>query len=85
MFKHDIFIYPDGTLHTIYRDDLDLGEIGAVHIERASHVEFNNETQAWEVTTANGRKLPVSFKRREDALLYEIEYVRACLARGEDP
>lgn len=81
MSDHDLYIYPDGTIHTIYRDDLGLDEIGKLTVTRASHVEFDNAAQEWVITLPDGTLFARGFKRREDALMIEAAYVKGRLAR----
>lgn len=48
---------PDGTGHGLYTEAIDLNRIGRLHIERASHVEFDDATQQWQVIDTRGRRL----------------------------
>ena len=48
----------DGTAHCLWTDAIALHELGHLEITRASHIEFNNFTQRWEV---KGRKGKVRF------------------------
>jgi hypothetical protein len=71
-----ILIGPDGTFKHIYNEallPLDKA-LGEVNIQRASHVEFNNDTQRWEVEV-DGEKLPMTFPKRQDALDYEVVWL----------
>jgi hypothetical protein len=40
---------PDGTAQCLWTEALPLHELGRLEITRASHIEFNNSTQHWEV------------------------------------
>jgi hypothetical protein len=41
----------------LYSELIDLQSIGSLEIRRASHVEFNNITQQWEVKNLRGKVL----------------------------
>jgi hypothetical protein len=41
----------------LYTELIDLHQIGALEITRASNIEFNNETQEWEVKALSGQVL----------------------------
>jgi hypothetical protein len=45
----------DGTAHCLWTDAVPLHELGRLEITRASHIEFNNSTQHWEVSDRKGR------------------------------
>lgn len=56
-------------------DAVDLREFGAVEMTRASHVEFDNQKQAWYVQSAKTLIiLKDDFKTRADALTWEKNY-----------
>ena len=55
---------PDGTGHGLYTEAIDLNRIGRLHIERASHVEFDDATQQWQVIDTRGRRLHQDVSRR---------------------
>lgn len=48
---------PDGLGRCLYSELIDLKQIGPLQINRASHIEFNNEKQRWEVQNLKGRVL----------------------------
>lgn len=39
----------DGSLETLWTDDLPLAQFGALTVSRASTIEFNDSAQQWEV------------------------------------
>lgn len=45
-------ITPDGRIRGLWTDDVQLGELGFVRVQRASHVEFDNRLQCWTVRSA---------------------------------
>ena len=55
---------PDGTGRGLYTEAIDLNRIGRLHIERASHVEFDDATQQWQVIDTRGRRLHQDVSRR---------------------
>jgi len=71
-------ISPDGRIRGLWDDNVPLGELGAVRVERASHVEFDNGLQSWTVrpTAQSGtRRCPVVHhsRSRRSALAWEHE------------
>ncbi|MHA3771621.1 hypothetical protein ACXR0O_08800 [Verrucomicrobiota bacterium sgz303538] len=44
----------NGTGHGLYTEVIDLSAIGPLSIERATAMEFNEQTQQWEVSSTNG-------------------------------
>ncbi|MAT15621.1 MAG: hypothetical protein CMJ46_10170 [Planctomyces sp.] len=64
-------VHPDGTIHSLYQDELDLTPLGAVCIRRGSRVEPTPDAR-WEADLApvNGPKLG-PFDHRTEALAAE--------------
>jgi hypothetical protein len=56
-----------GNGRCLYTEQLDLNTIGKLEIRRASEIEFNNQTQEWEV------------RRPENQLLYSHASRAMCL------
>lgn len=68
---------PSGDLKAIYDDALNLSEIGAYTVRRASDVEPDAEGQWWaDLTKSDGPKLG-PFPRRGDAIRAEIEWLES--------
>ena len=55
---------PAGQGRCLYSEAIDLASIGRLEIRRASAIEFNNETQRWEVKDRQGRVRFFSISRR---------------------
>lgn len=68
-----IHFQPDGTGAGLYTEVIDLKEIGALDVSRASNVEFNPDTQQWEVFDYTGTKV-FTDPSRETCLRREREY-----------
>ncbi len=45
-------ITPDGRIRGLWDDDVSLCELGAVRVQRASRIEFDNRLQRWTVRPA---------------------------------
>ena len=45
----NISFNPDGTAQCLWTEALPLQELGRLEVTRASNLEFNNQTQHWEV------------------------------------
>lgn len=56
----------------LYTELIDLHTLGALEISRASNIEFNNETQMWEVKDLKGA---VQFSSKLRALCLKWEYL----------
>jgi len=67
----EITITASGDVACLAPDDLDLREVGTLHVRRASHVEFDDARQAWVVTLPCGRELG-EFATRGAALAHEV-------------
>ncbi|MCA9042445.1 MAG: hypothetical protein KDA65_18975 [Planctomycetaceae bacterium] len=68
-------VQPDGTIHTLYQDDLDLSLLGSLDIKRGSHVEPNSKSE-WEADLApvNGPRLG-PYPNRSEALAAEQNWL----------
>jgi len=63
-----------GNISTLYTDEIDLYAIGQVHnVRRASHLEFNEANQEWEVMNAVTGKIVHRDKNRTRAINWEIK------------
>jgi hypothetical protein len=51
----NISFQQDGTAQCLWTEDLPLHELGRLQITRASHIEFNNATQHWELKDQKGK------------------------------
>ena len=45
-------ITPDGSIRGLWTDDVQLRDLGALKVRRASHVEFDDRQQCWIVREA---------------------------------
>ncbi|MDP3767105.1 MAG: hypothetical protein Q8S13_03745 [Dehalococcoidia bacterium] len=81
----DLFIRPDGSIETIYSDDLQLAlaETGTHNVKRASHVE-PADGGGWTADMSPIRGGPVlgPFPTRADALAAEVDWLAAALEAG---
>jgi uncharacterized protein (DUF1919 family) len=50
-------IEPGGIVTGLYTETIPLGELGALHIERLTTIEFNEATQQWDVKDRAGEQL----------------------------
>ena len=60
----------DGTGRCLYTELIDLQSLGRLDISRATHIEFNNQTQQWEV---KDRQSKVRFFAKSRAACLEWE------------
>ncbi len=70
-----LMIRPDGTVHCLYGEELDLHKIGSLAIARGSHVE-PDATGQWtaDLSPVNGPRLG-PFSSRSDALAAERQWL----------
>jgi hypothetical protein len=68
-----LFVLPNGTIQGLYTEVIDLATLGALHIERATSVEFDNIAQRWRVLNRAGQCLYDS-PSREECLRFEHEF-----------
>ncbi|GJL52821.1 MAG: hypothetical protein NPIRA01_40480 [Nitrospirales bacterium] len=64
-----------GTITCPYTEEITLTAFGTLHVERASHIEWDTQEQAWTITLITGHRLPGLFPSRQDALTFESDYV----------
>lgn len=80
MSNHTIAFAPDGNARCLWTEALPLGELGRLDIQRASTVEFNAQTQEWEVRLASDPDVVAfSHPSRETCLHWERETLDALL------
>jgi hypothetical protein len=60
-----------GTAHCLYSEDIDLHTLGRLHIRRASHIEFNDQTQIWEVRLVGRAEIVYSDASRSACIRWE--------------
>ena len=83
----EIEISPEGEAMAVYADDLApiLAELGPLHVERASHVEFDNARAQWGVWTQAGCDTGQRFATRALALAWEVVHISTLLDGGTKP
>jgi hypothetical protein len=65
---------PSGEGSCLYSELIDLSSIGSLQIRRASRIEFNNQTQFWEVRNLKDRILYFS-RSHAACLLWEHQHL----------
>lgn len=79
--KHVISIESDGTATCLWTEEINLAEIGSLDVRRASNVEFNPESQMWEVRLAdNPEHVAFTAPSRAACIAWEVETLNARLA-----
>lgn len=69
----DLFVGTSGEITTLYSEVLDLAALGALIIQRASHVEPDAAGQWWASIVEGPRLGP--FERRSEALAAEVAWL----------
>ena len=66
---------PDGSGHCLYHELFPLHKLGRLQCVRASHLEFNPETQAWEVRVPEADEIVFSSSSRRTCLEWERRHL----------
>lgn len=64
-----------GSAHCLYSELIPLSEVGQLQITRASHIEFNNREQVWEVRSLSGELL-FQHASRTECLNWEAAHLQ---------
>lgn len=68
-----IEINQEGNISTLYNDEVDLYSLGTItHVRRASHINFSEKQQWWEVVDAKTNEIVYQNKIREKCIEWEI-------------
>jgi hypothetical protein len=70
----------DGDVHGVYSDSLSKLNLGTLHVDRASHVEFCYSSQEWLAYT-DYNKIIASGKNRDDVIKEEIRIIEYDLVK----
>ena len=74
----ELVVQPDGSVHCVYAERIDLSTLGAVSISRVSHVE-PDDSGCWHADLSPvGGPLLGPFPRRSQALAAEVDWLRRC-------
>lgn len=73
---HVLHFAPDGTAAGLYTERIDLHEIGRLDVCRATSVEFDDESQLWEVHDYTGHRL-FTHRSRQACLDWERQHFNA--------
>ena len=65
---------PHGEVHCLYTEVIDLPSLGSLEIVRASQIEFNNDSQEWEVVSGSENNALFSNPSRAACLSWEQQY-----------
>ncbi len=68
---------PDGTATCLWSDALPLVELGRLQVHRASNIEFNPDTQQWEVHIALRNNPAFTHPSRQACLDWEVQTLQA--------
>ena len=76
-----LVVHPDGCVHCVYGEQMQLSSLGLVSISRASHVEPTQEG-LWfaDLSPVGGPRLD-GFRRRSEALDAERRWLESKLAK----
>jgi hypothetical protein len=74
---HIINFREDGTFDGLHTDRTDVSKLGRIEVSRASWVDFNGETQKWEVRWTPKAEHPIfADSCRETCLAWEREQLQ---------
>lgn len=71
----------NGDVHGLWSDIIDVRELGECFVERASSVEFCNDSKKWQVILSDGTFLG-EWDSREDAIDNEVSFLQNKLLYG---
>lgn len=74
--RMDLIIDPDGTGHCLYSEILDLRSLGPIECRRASHIEFDQKSQRWQVLTPDRSKVLFSWDSRKGCENWERSHLQ---------
>ena len=67
-----INIAESGAISCLWTEVLPLNEIGTLHVQRASNVEFNPTTQMWEVSLCGSDRVDYTNPSRAVCIAWEV-------------
>ena len=70
-----IVVTPQGDARAIYNESIDLSELGAVEVRRASHVEPDGAGGWYADLSLVGGPVLSGFRRRSEALAAEVDWL----------
>ncbi|MDR1282414.1 MAG: hypothetical protein LBK99_16570 [Opitutaceae bacterium] len=73
-------IGPDGTITGLYTEAIPLASLGRMSMRRASHIEFNETSQIWEVLSPDKTRVLFSDFSRSTCLQWEHDNADTLLA-----
>ena len=77
-----VILTAQGGMRMLHNDQIDIKKFGTIKINRASHIEYNNNKQCWEVMLPKkwyqffkkyGNVIKTNLTSRQDALKWEHE------------
>lgn len=77
----ELVITPGGTIRMVYQEELDLSGLGTVQIQRASHVEPDEQGHWWADLSLMEGPLAGPYRQRTDALRAEVLWLTQRLAQ----
>ena len=66
---------PDGRVHCLYSEVIDLQKLGVLALRRATQIEFNHSTQQWEVRDAEDASPRFTHRSRIECLAWEQQHL----------
>lgn len=81
---------PDGSVEAMYCDNFQLSFLGKQKITRASEIQFNEDTQLWDIHVVTGEGLVThetasGFRNYEEARCVEVRWFNSARAEDENP
>ena len=79
-----LVVAPDGSIVTLYDEDLDLSALGILRVERAGRVEPDAEGRWTADLAPSGGPVLGPFARRSEALAAEVAWLLSHRLRGAE-
>jgi hypothetical protein len=78
--QHVLNVQPGGIVEGLFTEDINLSELGPLHITRSSTIEFNATIQQWEVRVEPSHQRMFTHPSRQACLDWEREHFNAAIA-----
>ena len=72
----ELVIHPGGVVRCVYDEAIELGALGRLSVDRASHVEPDDDGQWFADLSPVGGPVLGPFPRRSDALAAEVAWLK---------
>ncbi|TLD71669.1 hypothetical protein FEM03_05895 [Phragmitibacter flavus] len=83
--SHVLTVQPGGVVVSLFTEAIDFQQLGKLHITRASTIEFNPDTQQWEVRLENSSQVSFANPSRQTCLDWEHQHFNTLMLNQPPP